>query len=108
MTTELDRNEHGAWLWFFCPGCDEPHGVKIEGTLNHPHGPWSWNGDREKPTLQPSVLHDGETRPDGFRCHSFVTDGRIQFLSDCTHAIAGQTVPLPADYEAQFQRWANR
>jgi len=28
------------------------------------------------------------------RCHSFVTDGQIQFLGDCTHALAGQTVPL--------------
>jgi hypothetical protein len=29
------------------------------------------------------------------RCHSFVTDGRIQFLGDCTHHPVGQTVPLP-------------
>lgn len=46
----------------------------------------------------------GATRPDGtperrwpgrdMVCHSFVTDGRIQFLSDCTHALAGQTVYL--------------
>ena len=28
-------------------------------------------------------------------CHTFVTDGRIQFLGDCTHALAGQTVDLP-------------
>jgi hypothetical protein len=28
-------------------------------------------------------------------CHSFVTDGRIQFLEDCTHELAGQTVDLP-------------
>jgi hypothetical protein len=28
-------------------------------------------------------------------CHSFVTDGKIQFLGDCTHALAGQTVELP-------------
>lgn len=28
-------------------------------------------------------------------CHSFITDGRIQFLSDCTHALAGKTVDLP-------------
>lgn len=28
-------------------------------------------------------------------CHSFVTDGRIQFLGDCTHALTGQTVDLP-------------
>jgi hypothetical protein len=29
------------------------------------------------------------------RCHSFVVDGQIQFLGDCTHKLAGQTVPLP-------------
>jgi len=29
------------------------------------------------------------------RCHSFVKDGHIEFLSDCTHDKAGQTVPLP-------------
>lgn len=43
----------------------------------------------------------GELDADGFRappavCHSFIRDGQIQFLSDCTHALAGQTVPLPA------------
>lgn len=30
-----------------------------------------------------------------YLCHSFVTDGRIQFLSDSTHDLAGQTVDLP-------------
>lgn len=29
-------------------------------------------------------------------CHSFVTDGCIQYLGDCTHRLAGQTVDLPA------------
>jgi hypothetical protein len=28
-------------------------------------------------------------------CHSFITDGQIQFLGDCTHPMAGQTVPIP-------------
>jgi hypothetical protein len=28
-------------------------------------------------------------------CHCFIRDGQIQFLLDCTHALAGQTVPLP-------------
>ena len=27
-------------------------------------------------------------------CHTFVTDGRIQYLGDCTHALAGQTVDM--------------
>lgn len=29
------------------------------------------------------------------RCHSFVRDGKIEFLSDSTHKLAGQTVDLP-------------
>lgn len=28
-------------------------------------------------------------------CHSFVVDGQMQMLGDCTHALAGQTVPIP-------------
>jgi len=28
-------------------------------------------------------------------CYSYITDGRIQFLSDCTHELANQTVDLP-------------
>lgn len=27
-------------------------------------------------------------------CHSFITDGKWQFLSDCAHPLAGQTVPM--------------
>jgi hypothetical protein len=30
-----------------------------------------------------------------FRCHSFVRAGRIEFLNDSTHALAGKTVDLP-------------
>ena len=33
--------------------------------------------------------------PVPFVCHSFVVNGQIQFLPDCTHALAGQTVPIP-------------
>ena len=51
---------------------------------------WKWNGDTEKPTLQPSML-----TCDGMHtCHSFVIDGVVQFLSDCTHELRGQSVEL--------------
>lgn len=96
---------------FRCPGCRTGHQVGIEppaGLI------WGFNGDGDKPTFTPSVLvrgmqieidehgewtgkwlrgPDGEPLPGV--CHSFVTDGRIQFLDDCTHALAGQTVDLP-------------
>lgn len=87
------RNVAGGGLAFWCPGCREMHVVWVgEG-----QGPrWGWNGSAERPTFTPSVLvtwNQGEARVP-HACHSFVTDGRIQFLGDCTHELAGQTVDM--------------
>ena len=51
---------------------------------------WTWNGSIDSPTLKPSVLL---TRPD-MRCHSFINDGHVKFLDDCTHDFKGQTLEL--------------
>lgn len=53
-------------------------------------GCWSWNGDTDKPTLRPSILSETHLH----RCHTWVTDGEAQFLSDCSQDLAGQTVAL--------------
>ena len=77
------------WL-FFCPGCECAHFFNTKT--------WSWNGSMDKPTISPSILMMGGIREDTKgedRCHSFVRDGRIQFLSDCSHKLAGQTVDIP-------------
>lgn len=104
---------------FKCPGCSLHHCLPVEGAGTT----WQFNGDVEKPTLSPSILarggccyepdwHGDERRrgtpdvcdkdkpdEDGISmchvCHSFVREGRIEFLSDCTHALAGKTVTLP-------------
>jgi hypothetical protein len=93
---------------FYCEGCKQNHTVN-EG--------WTFNGDYERPTITPSILvrsghymegHAGDScwctynaehpdQTDPFRCgvcHSFVTDGKIQYLSDCSHEFAGQTIDL--------------
>jgi hypothetical protein len=97
---KFKRVNHGSgelYGWrFTCPGCsqwDEP-GSSLHGTHVVTTG-WTFNGDVDKPTLSPSVLVTGKYRDEERRCHSFVHDGRIQFLSDCTHNLAGQTVELP-------------
>ena len=121
------RNTEGGGLVFFCPGCKERHHIQVgEG----PGPRWGYNGNPDRPTFTPSILvtwnepanlknpgalnrdletarqrrEAGETNVKvpsvGKVCHSFVTDGRIQFLADCTHELAGQTVdmvPLPGD-----------
>lgn len=108
---------------FRCPGCKEAHMVRVG---DGPGPRWGYNGDAERPTFTPSINVRGIRPPGGGEemtpaeeveydalfasggaeavlssrfgscCHSFVTDGRIQFLGDCTHELAGQTVPLPA------------
>ena len=59
---------------------------------------WTWNGDTERPTLRPSILtrwtHSKSGSPTDEICHSFVSDGRVEFLGDCTHDKAGQTLDL--------------
>lgn len=71
-----------------------PGRVESPQVATMPH--WTFNGDLDRPTFTPSVLTE-QPMPGGkmHRCHSYVTDGRIQFLGDCTHALAGQTVDLP-------------
>ena len=78
---------------FHCPGCGCDHSISVG--RGSPHT-WDWNGSFESPTFSPSILCNKDF-PDS-RCHSFVKDGQIQFLTDCWHHLAGQTVPLP-DWE---------
>lgn len=58
---------------------------------------WTWNGRLDLPTFQPSMLvrYNWGEQKEKRVCHSFVTDGRIQYLGDSTHALAGQTIDLP-------------
>jgi hypothetical protein len=91
---EVKTGDGKPYGWKFrCPGCNDWHVL---------HG-WTFNGNLEKPTFSPSVLvHSHEALGDDDktvittpRCHSFVTDGRIQFLTDSTHELSGKTVDLP-------------
>ena len=58
---------------------------------------WYFNGNFEKPTFSPSMLvqYPTENKESGHvREHFFVRDGRIQYLSDCHHDMAGKTVDM--------------
>ncbi|MGN7292355.1 DUF6527 family protein [Rhizobium sp. SAFR-030] len=100
LSSKLRSSVDGG-LIYWCPGCNGAHQVMVGDGA----GPrWGYNGDPELPTFTPSVLVTYNGRDAGISgappaiCHSFVTGGRIQFLGDCTHELAGQTVDLP-DFE---------
>ena len=94
----------GGMLYFHCPGCEYAHGIAVDGSRG-----WSCDGVYDAPTISPSILvryqhwvppASLENPNPGVQvqrtdiCHSFVRAGQIQFLPDCTHRLAGQTVPL--------------
>ena len=81
---------------FHCPGCEYSHAVTVNGEKNGSNASWGWNGSMDKPTFTPSINCNPDTVK--YHCHSFVTDGKIQFLNDSTHKLAGQTVEIP-DWE---------
>jgi hypothetical protein len=79
----------GHLFSFLCPGCSHVHTYH---TLPDNEPVWDWNGSVSKPTFYPSYrIRWG----DGQCCHFFVTNGRIAFEPDSTHALAGKTVDLP-------------
>jgi len=94
----------GTHAWIYCPGCKSNHALRIrmpkeptqqeiDDQRMNKYGLWTFNGDVEKPTFRASLLVNCDY-PD-YRCHSFITDGKIEFLSDCFHELNGQTVDLP-------------
>lgn len=88
MTTAVALLATDGTLMFWCPGCKEHHGVPVDGSRG-----WEWDGDKVRPTIKPSILvRSGRDMKNV--CHSFVRGGHIEFLSDCTHDLAGKTVPL--------------
>lgn len=104
------RSVQGHGRAFECPGCGVPHQVLVGAGAGLR---WTWNGNAERPTFSPSILVRGTQpladeahsawmcgeaplpAPVPFVCHSFVVDGSIQLLVDCTHELAGQTVDIP-------------
>lgn len=99
VMTDVDTGKASYWMW--CPGCDDTVRITSE---------WDWDGNLDAPTFSPSILTTGvqwaesehfykpnhASVPAGgeIRCHSFLRAAVWEFLTDCTHALAGQHVPM--------------
>lgn len=102
---------------FNCPGCSSVHAVPVNGTFSPS---WGFNGNLDSPTFTPSIKAEWTSfseqgkadyedwyaagMPDrkGVEfdrcphiCHSFVTNGVIEFCPDSTHSLSGQKIPMP-------------
>ena len=73
-------------LAMWCPGCHCAHQLDVHA-VNHDGKVIGWDGDHERPTVEPTLNFDG--------CEFLLRAGVLYFLNNCRHALAGQTVPLP-------------
>ncbi len=81
----MAKTLHNSKGWLvYCQAC-KTHHLFTDGR-------WDFNGDVNQPTFSPSMLVHGDDP--ARRCHSIVRDGRIEYLADCGHAMAGQTAEL--------------
>lgn len=102
VSSKLRRVEGRYVHW--CPGCEEMHQLPDS---------WTFDGNLEQPTFSPSLKHSGLRKvmvdgewaggwvrdvsgnPVPYVCHYILTAGQLHFCGDSTHALAGQTVPMP-------------
>lgn len=88
----FSTNNTKTGFTFWCEGCEGYHGVWVFKPNEITNAKWSWNGNLIHPTFSPSLVINGK-----YKCHSFIRDGYIQYLTDCTHSLAGQTIQLKSD-----------
>lgn len=105
---KLIQGTESGRLYHWCPACLTLHPLPSDT------GKWTFDGNFEKPTFSPSFKHSGmqtvtdvqgrwtgewvlDANGNGvpFICHYILTAGVLNFCGDCTHAMAGQSVPLP-------------
>ena len=90
VISPIKRTDGTLQYVFWCPGCKSAHSFTVP--------PWTYNDDPIKPTVRASILvravKDAASDPTPTRCHLFVTDGKIKFLGDCTHDLAGTEVDM--------------
>lgn len=101
LSKYLRKNDRGHAHW--CQACLEMHILPSS---------WSFDGNVEKPTYSPSFRHSGiktvkvdgkwtgewvldpQGNPVPEVCHYILTNGIINYCADCTHELAGKSVPM--------------
>jgi hypothetical protein len=101
MTHRSEKYNCGGYHAIWCPACEELHEFAVDRPFHNGHR-WTFDGNVQAPTFQPSMNIRVGPYPDGSKragqmdvCHFFLHGGRLQYLGDCTHALKGQTVDLP-------------
>ncbi len=89
----VNNSDGSEGVMFYCHGCKMSHMPIVKAGHYHTKV-CQWNGSLDKPTFKPSIKVQYPWKGIEQLCHSYVTDGKIQYLGDCTHELKGQTIEL--------------
>ena len=91
------------WTWptgevqvmFHCPGCGGTHAYWLAHPPPKTQPIWEFDGNIQAPSWTPSLRIQSMSRKEKpYICHLYVRNGQIEYLSDCTHELAGKTIPM--------------
>lgn len=96
-------------LAHYCPACQEMHDIAVDGAQFPSGATWVWDGNAERPTVNPSMKITIGEPGWGFYsvCHYFLHAGTIRFQGDCTHLMKGETLDLPDIPAGDIKRMKN-
>lgn len=78
---------------FYCPACETYHGIWTTHK-NKNDAIWEFDNNLESPTIKPSLRIVWKSGSVEEVCHLYIRNGRIEYLKDCTHRLAGKTVEM--------------
>ena len=79
---EIIKDKDLIRFYFYCKACNEIHGI---------NNTWAVEINAfGKPTVNPSILIEKEN----YKCHMHIKNGKIKYLDDSTHYLAGKTVDM--------------
>jgi hypothetical protein len=82
---------------FYCPGCESHHAPYVKPFANDKGASWEFYGSLKAPTFFPSILSKVTATNVSLPvkiCHLFVREGKIEYLSDSTHSLAGKIIDM--------------
>lgn len=90
-------DEKGERYWFHCAGCDTDHAFTTKLAKGEVGPVWGFDGNMDSPTVAGSLMVNrgrADVERGIHQCHLFLKAGMVQYLPDCTHHLANQTVPV--------------
>lgn len=96
----IQESDGNRYVMFHCVACKHAHSVPFGDPAP---GIWGFNGDLERPSITPSLkiftpaipdTPDYKGLPERTICHVVVTDGILNYCTDCPHELKGQSVPM--------------